>query len=71
MEDTGHIVETAARVTKVGAGAAASSPLVNWAVENSEIISLALGFGGFLIGLAGFAVNWYYKHKYSNPRSDK
>jgi len=63
LDRTNQIVEVGTRAIKVGATASISSPFVNWAVDNSEIISLSLGVGGFIVGVAGIGIQWYYLHK--------
>lgn len=58
-----HIADIASRITPYSAGTAAGGGLIGWAVENSQIISLTLAAGGFLVTVAAFGVSWYYRHK--------
>ena len=63
-EHTAEIADAAGKpVTKAGAGAAASSPVVRWLIENSEAVSIVLGIGGLLVAASGVAVSWYYNHQ--------
>jgi hypothetical protein len=62
-DHTAELIETGGKLTKVGFGGAASSPFINWAVQNSEIITLFLGVGGLAVAIAGFSMTWYYSHK--------
>lgn len=62
-EHTAQVAEVASRLTKAGAGVAASSPVVRWLVENSEAVSIILGIAGLLVAAAGVAVSWYYNHQ--------
>lgn len=48
------IATSASKATYTGAGAS----VVGWMVS-SEFITLA----GLMLGVGGFIVNWYYKHK--------
>jgi hypothetical protein len=61
--DTQHVIDSANTVTKIGGVSAGSSPVLYWMVDNSELISLLLGIGGFTLALAGFVVAWVYNHK--------
>lgn len=63
MDTTQDAINTANAVAKVGAVGAGSSPILNWLVENSEVVSLVLGIGGLTIAVAGFIVSWVYNHK--------
>lgn len=66
MANTDHttaLIENGSRLTKVGFTGAAGSPIVNWLVDNSEIITLCLGFGGFAVAVTGLGITWYYSHQ--------
>ncbi|MFQ3230877.1 MAG: hypothetical protein ACI9DO_002254 [Reinekea sp.] len=63
MDPSQHVIDNAQAVTKVGGLSAGSSPLLYWMVDNSEVISLMLGLGGFTLAAAGFTVAWVYNHK--------
>lgn len=62
-EQVQHVAEIANRITPYSAGATASGGFIAWTVENSQAVSLTLAVGGFVVTVAAFAVNWYYRHK--------
>lgn len=63
MDNTQTAINISNTAQKLGAVSAGSSPFVGLLLDNSEVISLILGIGGFFIALSGFAVAWIYNHK--------
>lgn len=59
MKPSEHIEQVATAVADKATIGGAGTGFLGWLMENN-----VLGLLGVLIALAGFLVNWYYKHKH-------